>query len=86
MIDAWRVVREDKHVDPEYVICLEREDALALAHAKADWYTEDGSLQMDDTDFKCYGEEIYAARDEVCDVKISVMPMKIREKGETECR
>jgi len=31
MKDAWIVVREEKHLDDKFWICLHREDALRIA-------------------------------------------------------
>ena len=85
MISAWIVVREEKHIDDKYWICLDRDDALLIARNVIDYWKEEYDVndEDDEVDRECYGAQVlhYDVEDAF---RVFVEPVVIRSNGETE--
>lgn len=83
MIDAWIVVREEKHISDKFWICLEREDALHIATDLIKYWRDQYKIDTELVDETCYEDLIlhFAAEDAF---RIFVQPQCIREIGEIE--
>lgn len=81
MQQAWIVVREERHIDPRFWVCLEREDALRIARdVTAFWMkryepTEVYTKLYDKQIFHCHNEEGF---------RVYVVPQNILSSGEDE--
>ena len=83
MIDAWLVVREEKHIDDKFWICLERDDALTIAKDVAKYWLDKYEPTLDEIDEELYGSELVFNLNVDDSFRIYVSPTQIREKGET---
>lgn len=81
MINAWLVVRTEKHIDDRYWVCLRRADALAIAKDVAGYWANQYSWQR--LDRKRIGDSIFSRSAEEC-FTVDVIPQMIRENGEIE--
>lgn len=83
MLTGWLVIREEKHVDPRYWVCIDKEDALKIASGVAHyWWTKYGP-DPDEVDTNLYADQIFNIDVEEC-YRIQVFPQRIRELGETD--
>lgn len=80
MLQAYMVIREEKHVSDNYRICLHRQDALTIAKAMTDYWI--GQYGNKDLETDCFGDEIYHIAKEDA-FAVIVIPIDIRESGET---
>lgn len=83
MIEAWIVVREEKHVSDKFWVCFDREDALKIATDVTAYWRNGYDPQTDEIDETCYEDLIfhYDAEDQF---RVYVQPQQIRERGEFE--
>jgi len=81
MIEAYIVSRTEKHIDPKYWVCLDRQDALDIAKdVTAYWMNEYG---VDESEvYRELNNLIFNFCAEA--FVIQVKKQTIREKGETE--
>jgi hypothetical protein len=80
MIDAWIVVRSDRHTDDEYWACLDRDDALQIArNAVAE--SQRHYRHAGDVYNECHGDNIFMHQQED-QFSVWVEPIKVRGKGE----
>lgn len=79
MTDAWLVVREEKHLDPKFWVCLDRGDALRIAGDVTEYWKE--QYRSGEADETCYGEQVYHfhAEDRF---SVRVEPVMVRDPGE----
>jgi hypothetical protein len=81
MIKSWLVVRKEKHVDDKYWVCLQKDDALAIAGDVSAYWQKQYPLRASDTE--CFGNMTFrCAREECFDV--TVFPINVRESGEIQ--
>ncbi len=82
MINAWIVIREEKHSDDKFWVCLNREDALTIARDVRDYWKEFYKPRPDEIDEELYGNGLFhfSAKDLF---RIYVEPQNIREEGES---
>ena len=79
MIDAWIVIREEKHNDDRFWVCLTKDDALKIAaDVTAYWVAQYAPEEADET---LYADQVFHfdAEDSFC---VYVQPQIIRERGE----
>jgi len=89
MISAWIVVREEKHVDDRFWVCLNKDDALQIARDVTAYcmglYSEDERMKLD-VDEELYGDSEAERLVFNCTVddgfSVYVQPQQIREPGE----
>ena len=81
MIDAWLVVREEKHVDMKFWVCLNRDDAIKIAQDVTIYWVEKYRNLNPEVDAVCLDDRIYSFNAEDC-FHVYVDPVKIREEGE----
>jgi len=85
MIEAWIVIRKEKHVDTKYWVCLNSEDALRIAQdITRYWKGQQASFisqYPEYVDNNLYGDIIFhfEVEESFC---IVVQPQQIRGKGE----
>ncbi len=84
MTNAWIVVREEKHVDDRYWVCLDQEDALAIARDVTKYWLRHYDIHdSDGTDEICYGDMIFHhGEEELFDVFVE--PVQVRSPGERQ--
>ena len=83
MIDAWLVVREEKHIDDRHWVCLDKEDALIIAGDVTDYWIDqykDSNGEVDDV--PCEGQIF--RHDQEDSFYVYVIPTTIRGKGENQ--
>ena len=81
MIQAWLVVREEKHIDDKYWVFLRKEDALKVAESVTKfWCDKYSSGEIDTT---LYEDLIFHHNQEDA-FRVFVQPQMIRDAGETE--
>jgi hypothetical protein len=81
MIEAWIVVREEKHVDDKFWVCIDREDTLKIAKDVTEYWKTQYDPQLDEIDETCYGNTIFNYNAEGM-FWVYVRPQQIRERGE----
>jgi hypothetical protein len=83
MLTAFIVIREEKHIDPKYWVCLVRRDALKIARDVTDYWIDHYQPEPEYVDTKLYADQIFNYN---CDgaFHVSVESLEIREAGETE--
>lgn len=84
MINAFIVLREEKHVDIKTWVCLAREDALKIARDVTDYWVEKYGVDLADKDgydTTLYGDQLFHFQAE--EFYVWVIPQDIREPGET---
>ncbi len=81
MIPAWIVVREEKHIDDKYWVCLREQDAMAIAKDVADYWIKEYAPEEDEIDTEPRGYMLFLVdiEDSAC---VYVMPTVIRDIGE----
>lgn len=82
-IPGWIVVREERHIDDKFWVCLTREDAVRVAAAVAqEWRDQCGVVPgapgLDET---CYGDQVFHCDVEDC-FRVYAQPQSILEAGE----
>jgi hypothetical protein len=82
MISAWIVVREERHLDDKFWVCLELDDAIKIANDVTSYWIEKYQPDADLIDDALYENQKfhYDAEDMF---RVMVMPQTIRESGET---
>ena len=79
MISAWIVVRQEKHIDDRFWVCLSSDDALRIAtDVTAYWKSH---YLINEADETLYEDQIYHF-DAEDSFHVYVQPQKIREVGE----
>lgn len=84
MIEAWLVVRKEKHVDDKYWVCFEREDALAIAKDVAAYWKKNYKLEDGDVNTKLFSNLVFQEAGYEGELyTVTVEPILLRQKGET---
>lgn len=83
MINAWIVVREERHVEDKYWVCLVQEDAIAIATDVTKYWLKE--CEPEHVDTTCYGNRIFSCSVEDA-FSVYVMPQDIRDRGETDAQ
>ena len=86
MINAYIVVREEKHIDDRFWVCLEQEDALKIAaDVTAYWRKEYNTDSYDpgDIDEELH-EDLLFHFHAGSEFRVYVQPQQIREANEVE--
>jgi hypothetical protein len=83
MLTAWIVVREEKHVDPKFWVCLEKEDALKIANDVHNYWQEEYGFTYDDCE-EIETEDGIFLRWYDDSFSVYVEEIKVREPGEIE--
>lgn len=79
MIAAWIVIREEKHLDDRFWVCLTKEDALTIAaDVTAYWRAEYEPKAVDETLYE--GQVFHFDAED--GFRVVVQPQSIREPGE----
>lgn len=82
MIEAWLVVREEKHIDNAYWTCLDKDDAFKIASdVAAFWLERYEPAEGEEVDRNLYGNQVYHVRLEDA-FSVEVVPHAIRQVGE----
>ncbi len=85
MIDAWIVVRKERHIDDKYWVCHNEEDALMIAMEVTGYWIKEKSLEEEELDRQvCSSGLIFSVMDEEGEFSVTVNPQTIRCEGETK--
>jgi hypothetical protein len=83
MIDGWIVVREEKHIDMKFWVCLNKDDALKIANDVTNYWKEKYDPNPEDVDTELYESLIFNFNADDM-FWVYVQPQKINEIGEAE--
>lgn len=81
MQQAWIVVREEKHIDTKFWVCLERDDALRIAEAVTDYWVK--RYKPSTVYVALYDNQIFHCQDEE-NFRVYVVPQNILSAGEDD--
>jgi len=83
MIEAWIVVREEKHIADKFWVCLNKKDAIAIANDVTAYWKEQHPPRHGSVDRTCYDDQIFHY-DQEEGFRVYVVPVTIRGNGETK--
>jgi hypothetical protein len=81
MTDAWIVVRQEKHIDERYWVCVSKEDALKIAADVVAYWTAGYHPDPDCVDTTLYDDQLFHVDAEDA-FRVVVQPQQIRDVGE----
>ena len=82
MIEAWIVIREEKHLNNKYWVCLNEIDALRIADEVSEYWKKEYDTWKE-YDTKLYGDLIFNCTEESQSLfSVQVQPQIINESGE----
>lgn len=79
MDEVYLVIREEKHIDRKYVVCMEKEGALAIAKEISNYWKNEYEHIDEDIDTDCSSDEIFRCSKPNC---FHICVMKIRKSGD----
>lgn len=83
MTQGWIVVREEKHIDDRFWVCLHLEDALRIAADVVKYWLSEYEIAETAVERQCYGEEIFHCESED-GFRVYVIPQTILAAGEND--
>jgi hypothetical protein len=79
---AFIVVREERHIDPKYWVCIDKDDAINIASAVGEYWSRKYCPDEVDIDRTLYEDLIFNVYVEDA-YRIFVKPITIRDTGES---
>ena len=81
MQQAWIVVREERHIDPRFWVCLERDDALRIASDVTAYWMQ--QYEPEEVNRQMYENQIFHCQAEDA-FRVYVEPQNILSAGEDD--
>jgi hypothetical protein len=81
MIDAWVVIRQERHQEDRYWVCLQKADALKIATELVVYWREKYLPEQEVIDEELYGDQVFHFSAEDC-FRVVAKPIFVREPCE----